>query len=217
MGELSPPDGELITDMAAEILSALSGYQFASQDEALRPARLAGCICNPNRCACNTNEFVFHGWVQSITSVTIDGVLQDAAQYALYDNRRLVRSAGADGGRLFWPCCQRLDLPLTEPGTWGISYIAGRPIPAGGKRAAREFACELAKAQLGDDSCKLPAHLQTITRQGITMAVLDAQEYYKEGRTGLTPVDSWLAAVNPMGLRRGARIMSPDSMVNHST
>src|SRR3546814_14899634 len=61
-----------------------------------------------------------------------------------------------------------------EADTWSILYNRGYPVPAGGQVAAGLLAVELAKAACGDKSCGLPQRVQAITRQGVTIAVLDA-------------------------------------------
>jgi hypothetical protein len=77
------------------------------------------------------------------------------------------------------------------------------------ENAAAILACELVKAHLGVD-CALPARVQTLTRQGMSMAILDPQEFLAFGRTGLYEVDLAIAAVNPHGLRRRATAWSPE-------
>ena len=143
------------------------------------------------------------GPVSSVTAVTIDGAVLDPSAWRL-DGARLVRTDGQH-----WPNCQDMSLPLGQPGTWSVDYQRGLPVPAGGQVAAGTLASELAKAACGDTSCKLPSRLQTITRQGVTMAMLDDfSRSLEKGYTGIWVVDSWIASVN--GPRPAAVVMSPD-------
>ena len=52
--------------------------------------------------------------------------------------------------------------------------------------------------------------MQTITREGITMTLLDPQEFLDKGRTGLPDVDRWLVLVNPGGQRSPSVVASVD-------
>ena len=58
--------------------------------------------------------------------------------------------------------------------------------------------------------CDLPERVTSITREGVTMALIDPQEFIQEGRTGLYTVDLWLNAVNPNRLLKRATVWSPD-------
>ena len=142
--------------------------------------------------------------VLTVDQVLIDGAAIAAAAYRLDHNRWLVR---VDDDT--WPCCQDLTEPTTETGTWSVTITYGRPIPQSLKNAAATLACELVKAHVGVD-CALPARVQTLTRQGVTMALLDPQEFLAGGRTGLYEVDLAIAAFNPEGLRRRATAWSPE-------
>ena len=99
-------------------------------------------------------------------------------------------------------------LPTTAPGTFSIAYDYGREVPIGGQLAAGVLACELAKAACRDSSCALPQRIQSITRQGVTVAVLDAFDDIDSGHTGIWLIDSWVSSiVKPL---RPGRICSPD-------
>jgi hypothetical protein len=59
--------------------------------------------------------------------------------------------------------------------------------------------------------CKLPAHVQTMTRQGVTATfITDVSVILEKGYTGLPPVDQVIAAFNPNHLTRRARVISID-------
>jgi hypothetical protein len=147
-------------------------------------------VCGKGSCTCKMlNSVALPGPVDSIESVAVDGVLLPTSAYVVYDNRFLVR---VDGGE--WPRCQDLGQPATAPDTWLVAYTRGIPVPQGGQIAAGILACELAKAAAGASSCQLPKRIQSITRQGITVTLLDPFEGLDDGRTGIWMIDSWVAS-----------------------
>lgn len=160
--------------------------------------------CRGSRCDCSMlNSLVLPAPVAEITSVTIDGVVLDPAAYTVYDDRYLMRM---DGGE--WPRCQDFTQAAGLEGTWSVAYKRGIAAPEGGSIAAGVLACELAKAACNSSSCQLPQRLQSITRQGVTMAVLDPFEGLDSGRTGIWLIDSWVASVTKAP--RGGSVRSVD-------
>ena len=227
-------DEETAVQIASEILHVLTGRQYPGicsetlrpcpspgylpQDSALPfgwyPIRIGGqwlnsgwCGCHSSAdcgCACIPQLELGRDDVLTVDQVLIDGAVLGAANYRLDHNRWLVRIDDST-----WPCCQDLTEPTTETGTWSVTITYGRPIPSSLENAAMVLACELVKAKVGVD-CALPARVQTLTRQGVSMALLDPQEFLSQGRTGLYEVDLAIAAFNPIGLRRRATAWSPE-------
>lgn len=130
------------------------------------------------------------GPVYAVTAVVIDGELLDPSNYRVDNKQLLVREDGEG-----WPTCQDLSLPEGEVGTFTISYQLGNPVPPGGQLAAETLACELAKAISGDGTCQLPQRVQSITRQGVTIAMLDSFDDVDKGHTGIWIIDSWIASI----------------------
>lgn len=158
-------------------------------------------------CGCTTTpEIGLPGPIDSITQVKVDGVVLPSSAYRVDNRRWLVRTDGES-----WPTCQNLTDDDTEVGTWSVSYLWGTPVPEGGKLAASVLSCEMAKAALGRD-CSLPQRVQTVTREGVSIAVLDSFEGLEAGRTGLWLVDSWVTSVT--NSPRRSRVMSPDVYVD---
>lgn len=127
-----------------------------------------------------------------------EAVELDGSEWRLVNGRWLERLA--DGQRVAW-----VGYDLV------VSYTYGQGPPDGGVRAAVEYASQLQLAAAGDGACQLPKRVQSITRQGVTMAFLDPGDYLDQGRTGVPSVDQWLASVNPGGLRQRPRVWSPDT------
>ena len=158
-------------------------------------------------CSCTkTPEVGLPGPVDSIVDVEIDGQTLASSAYRLDNRYWLVREDGEQ-----WPTCQDLAKPLGEDGTWAVTFKTGTPVPKGGQLAARVLACEMAKAALGRE-CELPQRVQSVTREGVSIAVLDSFEGLESGRTGIWLVDSWVTSVTKSPRR--ARVLSPDTHVD---
>lgn len=225
---------ETAVDIASEILHILTARQYPGIcTEIIRPCayppyqpdsgypygwypiRVGGVWLNSGYCGCHSvldcscsavpQLHLGRDDVQTVDQVKIDGTILDASAYRLDHQKWLVRVDGSS-----WPCCQDLTENDTETGTWSITVTYGRPIPVALQNAAAVLACELLKAAVGDPDCALPARVQTITRQGVTMALLDPQEFLTAGRTGLYEVDVAVAAFNPHALTRRAGVWSPE-------
>lgn len=224
-------------DMASEVLWVMSGRRFSRCPTPLRPCR-EGCndglfdtsnwwnwggewprprffqgvwtnvACGQclDGCSCSfVSRVRLPMPVSRIVEITIDGVVLDPSAYQVYDYRDLVRQ---DGGE--WPWCNDLSKPLGQPGTWSVTVEVGEPVPMLGRWAVAELATEFSKALLCDASCQLPAPVQQIARQGVSMTFLDPNEVYANGRLGLRFVDMFLSTYNPDGLRAPARVWSVD-------
>lgn len=138
--------------------------------------------------------------VTAITEVLDrDGAPVDGSLWQLRDGRRLDRVDPDTHRRSKWPCQD-----------FTVTYTHGQPPPRAGVRAAITLAAELALAVCGAASCRLPERVTSITRQGVTLAVLDPMDIIKDGLTGLPDVDLWVVSVNPTKARRRPAVWSPD-------
>lgn len=88
-----------------------------------------------------------------------------------------------------------------------VEYRTASNIPPGGSRVALAYAAEIAKAGLGQP-CALPDRVQSVTRQGVTWAVLDPGTHLRDGLTGVSRVDTWI-----MTARRGLGGVIVDPML----
>lgn len=171
-----------------------------------------GCGCGPAGCSCRPLcSLTLPGPVDSIVEVRIDGQILDPSQYVLNrrsDKGELVRVGGADGA--CWPTCQDLEKPNTEPGTFSVLYLRGKPVPLAGSRALGSLACEIYKQCTGASGCRLPERVKTISREGVTYDMFDPGEWLDQGLTGLREVDTWIKAVNPNSLRQPSAVFSLD-------
>lgn len=170
------------------------------------------CSCNRSRrCGCSSlSEVRLADHVLEVVHVVVDGVVVPPVEYALDDHRFLVGLTEADGSPRVWPCCQRLDREPTEAGTWEVTFTHGGMPPRGGSLAAASLACELVKAFTPDaKGCRLPKRVTSITRQNVTVSLLDPLTLFSEGQTGLPEVDLWLGSVIAGRRRRRARLIVP--------
>lgn len=143
--------------------------------------------------------------VVDVIEVRLDGVVLDPVNYRLDNRRELVRLDGPQ-----WPACQRMTKAVDQPGTWEVSYHFGSPPPPGGSMMAATLGCQLALAASPDPKgCRLPKRVQTVTRQNVTMAVLDPLTLFKDGMTGLAEVDLWVAADARGDATRPAAVLDP--------
>lgn len=219
---------------ASHILYELSGRQFPGICTAIvRPcSRHKGGDYVPNRivgnplwrgtCGCSdvcglssrVRVGLEPGPVTSVSAVKIDGTLLTADQFALYERKYLVRLPDVDGTNPGFPCCQNLTLDTTEEGTFEVTFSYGKNPPEAGKRAAASLACELmllTKTSSVKD-CRLPQRVQNVTRQGISMVLIDPLDLFDQGKTGIPEVDLWLKAVNPGNLRQSAIVVTPETL-----
>lgn len=235
---LNPAVTGVAVSTATEVLWALTGMRFGLCTVTLRPCRrdcfdgrffddfgppwtgarsypqpaLIGgqwfnltCGSCHGGCSCSTvSEFVLPAPVHEVTEILIDGEVLDAGAYRVDNSRIVVRT---DGG--VWPRCNDLSLDDTEEGTWSVTANYGEVVPDGAALAMGELACEIAKAAAGGD-CRLPAGVQQLARQGVTISYPDVGELFAKGRTGLYLVDMFVATWNPYGLRQRSRVYSVD-------
>jgi hypothetical protein len=208
------PPNPLWTDMvrtATRILWAATGRRFGYCRAVERPMSLpCGCECG---CTISCGD-PWHDLstirlsrrpVAQLNEIVFDGQIQRLDQFAVATDGTVVSLGDAE-----FPTEQDVQLPLSEPGTWMIDYLYGKQVPDLGRMAVGELAIELGKACNSDSSCKLPQRVQTISRQGMSVTLLDTQDHLKNGLWGLTLVDQFISTENPNRLRRSARIFRAD-------
>lgn len=220
---------QLACTVAAETLHRFSAQQYGTRDYVSRPVQLTNCGCSYSgvpRCGRLAAALVFPQPIVAVVTdneepeedvttyitVKIDGVELDPSGYNIYNNRTAYRIDDS------WPCCQDLALADDELNTFSVTWRGGVSVPEGGQLAAKELAAEIGRAITHDQKCKLPQRVQNVTRQGVSMAIIDSLDYLKEKRTGLTLVDQWLASVNPEAHQQAhAKVFNPDNMAYSPT
>lgn len=211
---------------ASEVLWNLTGRRWSGIcTDTVRPTA-CGCTAYAGRwwggsgcgCGCGgVSEIILPGYpVVDVTEVLIDGEVVAEARYRVDDRQRLVYQPelDGDGERRGWPCCQRLSRAAGEEGTWSVEYVHGQEPPLGGVRAAAALGCQLALSCLPADDelgkkCRLPKRVTSITRQGVTLAIIDPLTLFADGLTGLPEVDLWVQSVIKGDQRRRGRVFVP--------
>lgn len=168
------------------------------------------CHCGPELC-----EVFLPGPVYDIVSVDVDGAVVDPATYGILDGRFLVRSSAtpedAAGGNC-WPSCQDMSLVPGQPNTFTVVYRTGIPLTALGVAALSELTAHYIR---GCDGCgcgvSTNKNLSRLSRQGVDLQFVDPQQVLEDGRTGIPIADQFIHAVNPGGLPRAMRVLSPDA------
>lgn len=219
--DLAGADVEPWLQVASDVLNELSGRQFpgicngvvhpVTPDDCYGPPRRLGSLIWTRM---RPNERVGTTWRKRITlgvypivtvdEVMVDGAVLDPSAYRVDSQRFLER---IDGGvwPWVWPDWQQ------DPSTFRVEVTYGQEPPPAGKAAAAVLACQLAlSCTAGAEGCVLPERVTSMTRQGVSMAILDPMDFLEAGRTGLYLVDLFLATANPDNLRRAPQILSPD-------
>lgn len=174
-----------------------------------------GCGVCSGSCSCRDDAATaleLPGPVESIDAIWIGGELLPETAYRLADGI-LYRVDGEA-----WPACNTQTEDPREPGSaaWEITYQKGYPVPAGGSLAAYRLVCELAKSICGDNDCALPSRVTSVTRQGVSVAILDGFEGLDEGKTGIWEIDAWIASV-AYKVTSPPRVYSPDLPAERGT
>lgn len=96
------------------------------------------------------------------------------------------------------------DLPPSEV---TIRYLAGEPIPEGAALAVGRLAKERYLQCIGDKRCRLPSGATQVTRQGVSVQMMNPSDFLDQGRTGLPEVDMWVSSVNPYGMAEPSEVL----------
>lgn len=166
----------------------------------------AGCNAGFGCCTC---EPLCQVWlpapVYSIpaTGISVSDEIVPVDAWRIDDGQWLVRTDGD-----CWPTCQNYNVD-TGVNTFYVTYFKGLPVPSVLLRAAGELACEWARSCSGAD-CRLPQRVTSISRQGVSVSLMDVSDMLKHGLTGITTVDQVIRSFNPYGLPSKMSIASPD-------
>lgn len=88
-----------------------------------------------------------------------------------------------------------------------VDYEYGAKPPPAVQRAIDLYAEQLDLASQGED-CKLPKRVTSIVSQGLSMTLLDPQDYLEKGMTGVPEVDQVIAALNPGKAKAPSRLFT---------
>lgn len=134
---------------------------------------------------------------RAVSQVKIDGVVIDPSTYFL--GRGVLSRVGT-----CWPYEDGCEFPRIE-----VTYSYGIDVPALGELAMGELTCEIIAGWTGAD-CRLPSNAISVTRQGVTVDLGDAQTLFDQGRIGLPISDAFLRQTNPGKLMSASTVHTPD-------
>lgn len=201
-------------------------YPYLGRDGGIRNWR--GCGCGDKLCHCGENlcRLPLPGPIHTITGVWINGHQLANDFYTVQDAKYLVRSnvPGTPGPDpdIFgdcWPTCQDFTDPIaldeTSPvgthNTFFVEYTTGLRTPDLLRMAMSHLTAHFIR---GCSGCGCGSgtreNLSRLSRQGVELEFADAQQVFQDGRTGIEVVDFAIRALNPSGLPRAMRVLSPD-------
>jgi hypothetical protein len=170
------------------------------------------CWCGSNGpggcCTCSPDCAVYlPGPVSSIVSVRIGGESLNVTGGGIFvlDQQWLVRTDTT----ACWPQCADQNLAPGDPDAFEVTYLRGLAVPDALANAYATLSCEFARACLGLP-CRLPGRVSSLSRQGLTVSMVDVQELLKYGLTGIYEVDLVIRSINPQSLFGRTRMWSPE-------
>lgn len=153
--------------------------------------------------------------VISVQRLTIDDVFEDYPEPWRVSAGAIVFGSTRSHGRLVGPT------RLYSGGRREIvrvQYRFGSTVTLAAREECLYFARQIYLAgPYGDlELCQLPARVTSVTREGLSYQLLDPQNYLKDGLTGISRIDGWIASVNRARGIRPAAIYTPDAppMIN---
>lgn len=208
-------------DDASQLLYALTGRRWRGACVRTDVTLHVGCLCMARdgyplptyawaeRVGYDSRTLAVNDWglqpwairlpdepVREVTALAFNGTPLDLDAFRLTGNRDL----WAQPRGTIW-----------LRGDYVGSWTFGAAPPDLVKGATVTLAVELAAAAQGA-KCRLPARVQSITREGVSMVLLDPLEFLDKGRTGIPEVDLVINALNPGRLAAPPRVLSPDLM-----
>lgn len=163
------------------------------------------CGCGISDCSCTALcEAILPGPVGDVLEVWLHGAVLDPSAYRIDNGDRLVRTDGD-----CWPLCQDMTQNAHGDDAFSVTYYRGVAPDVVTLWAAGELAVEYFKACRNDKSCRLPAGVRSVTRQGVSFEI--QTDLFTDGRTGIREVDALVARLNPFRLRMAPVIATPQS------
>jgi hypothetical protein len=132
--------------------------------------------------------------IVNVTEVLIGGSAVPLTSVSIVDRARIAPQSGC------WGTCSDVT----------VTYQYGSYPPFAGIAAATELANQFLWAKAEDDRCQLPAHVTSVSRQGVSWTLIDPQDFFQNGRTGVYSVDLFITATNPHRAQKRPRVFSPD-------
>lgn len=189
-------------DYAFSVINALTGnrvlYPAAGtivEEHTVSPHRLCGgSTVHPRLCNCGTCcASLLIRPAKNVTSVTRD---DEPVTWEMYNSYTV-------------KVCDNLRPDKCGDAIYIVEYTP-QDLPANVRRAVDLLAAQLEAAATGGD-CVLPERVTSVSRQGMSWTLLDPQDFFEKGRTGIYEVDLLISTINPSRAKRRARVFSPES------
>lgn len=91
---------------------------------------------------------------------------------------------------------------------WIVTYVYGTPPNEQIRFAIWKMQEQFDLALAGDSACRLPKRITSIARQGISMTLLDPQDFLEKGLTGIEEVDFMLSTMNRGRAKARSRVFT---------
>jgi hypothetical protein len=210
--------------LASESLRRLTAYRVGGCPVTVRPCQRGGCwdVFTPgsaftpinyagrwSNCACGGNcatncEVTLPGPVGVIEEVLVDGTAVPETDYEIQGDRLVFIGSGDCP----FPTTQDLSLPITEPGTFAVTYLNAYPVDSLGANAAGILTVEFAKA-CTTGKCRLPKTVTDVVRNGVSFTIQPGM--FPGGFTGIETVDAYISLwKNKNSPLEPTRVWSPD-------
>lgn len=172
-----------------------------------------GCGCLPPRIdlgfwpVARINSIWYNAEVQPLTDFHIDNyrylVRNDGLRFPNYPNN-LWATKGGDHDN------------ANEGYVFEVDLDYGAAVPRLLQRATRELACRLLSECLcpDDKSCKVPDRVNSLSRQGVSINLIDPLDILREGGTGIYAVDLAIKTFNPTKMQSPSFFWAPDMVGN---
>lgn len=161
--------------------------------------------CSTWCCGEATCAVVLRGPVAEVTEVLVDGTVVPGSAYRVDVAGGAYLLVRTDGK--CWPACQNFTRATDQMGTFEVTYGRGQALPEALAIATAMLACQYGRF-LSTGTCKLPARMTRLSRQGVEVQVEPPEP---DGQsTGIREVDTVVNALNPSGRQRPPVLLSPD-------
>lgn len=173
-------------------------------------------------CSCSLPVLQLPGPIAAIQSVVVDGVVLPQNAFRIKTGGHMARRVVIRADGESWPCQNDLMadptvVPATAGGVpaWQVTFWQGRAIQQLQKDITGILALELARFKCRSPRCDeaMNQQLSRVARRGVTKdydVKMTKDEKTGQVRTGIRPVDDWVNAVNPSGLRRPPKMVRAD-------
>lgn len=157
--------------------------------------------------------------IRVVDSVTVGG--EEVVDFEIF-NTSTIRLPRKCGTSWLWTSGWNWTGPGPVPMNWTdasgtqclrkiiVDYTYGAEAPDGIENAINILSEEIEKAIAGDEDCQLPSRVTEVSSRGISMTLLEPNDFVVDGLTGVPEVDRMISLHNPSKAKARARVYSAD-------